>query len=116
MRSTIGAIRTPLDAIESGASGRDPQVIIGRVDGDQSDPADAIGFQPRHQFGHHTRTNTLPPKPQRVPYKTNINRSAHDLNRPIVITPEAPVFTYNPELIELYKMKDTIEVKANFNF
>jgi hypothetical protein len=62
------------------------------------------------------KMDTLPKPPPRISFSHNINSSAHDLYRPIVITPEVPVFEYNPDLFELYRYEDTLEIPETFEF
>lgn len=60
--------------------------------------------------------DTLPVKPPRVNVTNNINKSAHDLYKPIILTPEIPTLVYNESLIELSRMEDTVEVVTDFTF
>ena len=46
----------------------------------------------------------------------NINSSGHDLNVPIQINTQSPVLEHNPDLLELVKMDDTVEVPVKYAF
>jgi uncharacterized protein (DUF2141 family) len=60
--------------------------------------------------------DTMPNKIPRLPFETNINKSAHDLNAPVLITTNAPVFNFDNKLYKLYKYNDTIPVPIKSTF
>jgi uncharacterized protein (DUF2141 family) len=55
-----------------------------------------------------TEVDTVAPV-YRFSIKSNAKSSEHDLNVPVLITTETPVFSYHPELFEAVMMDDTIE-------
>jgi hypothetical protein len=62
------------------------------------------------------KSDSTAPVVYRLPINILTKGSAHDLNVPIIIEAEAPVVYYNTDEIKLYKLIDTLEIPANYQF